>query len=78
MSNCVHCSYKDDMARCIGSGCKFAVEPSAFQYLAKAFLDVLDGNQEPHEIKYMTGLDDSRCQELNTLFKLLLRKHNGP
>ena len=32
--------------------------------VVEAFKDVLDGNQDPHEIRAATGLPMERCQEI--------------
>ena len=36
--------------------------------LENAFVDVLDGDSRWYDIQYMTGLSETRCKELESLF----------
>lgn len=40
--------------------------------LETALIDVLDGNAKGHEIEYVTGLPRQRCDEISTLFGILV------
>jgi len=42
--------------------------------LLKALVDLLDGNQDPYEIRYFTGLSEARAEEINALYCKVLQE----
>ena len=42
-----------------------------YDELKQAFLDALEGNYQPHDIQYFTGLSDERCKEISDLYERL-------